>query len=119
MTQYDASQRVSLDDTSEVRGSHEELGYAAIARVGPAIIVRETYLPGWHWAQHMRPKGDDETCQMPHHRYVISGHLRIRMDTGEELELGPGDACYIAPGHDAWVVGDQPCVMLDFHRHRG
>jgi hypothetical protein len=54
------------------------------------------------------------SCQVPHVGYVVSGRLVVRMDDGSEQEIGPGDAVAIPPGHDAWTVGDVPCVMLDF-----
>jgi uncharacterized cupin superfamily protein len=61
----------------------------------------------------MGPVLRTQSCQAPHTGVVLSGRLAVRMDDGTELELGPGDAHVVSPGHDAWVVGDEPCVVID------
>jgi len=70
--------------------------------------------PGWKWSQDVRPLVGTESCQTPHSCYIVSGRLAIAMDDGTRGELGPGDMALIPSGHDAWVVGDEPCTMLDF-----
>ena len=77
-------------------------------------IVKATWQPGYRWTEHMKPSIGSDTCQGTHLTYVISGRLRTRMDDGTEFDLGPGDVAITAPGHDAWVLGDEPCVVLDF-----
>jgi len=62
----------------------------------------------------VRPLAGTDTCQGTHNSYVVSGPLHVAMSNGRELELGPGDAHLVGPGHDAWVVGDEPCVTIDF-----
>lgn len=78
------------------------------------LIMRATFQPGWKWSECIKPTAGTESCQVPHINYVISGRMKIVMDDGLELEMGPGDAVEIPPGHDAWVIGSDPCVVLDF-----
>jgi quercetin dioxygenase-like cupin family protein len=77
-------------------------------------LARITLQPGWKWSEHIRPMVGTESCQVHHLQYVISGHLKIVMDDGTETQLGPGDFASIPPGHDAWVVGQEPLVCIDF-----
>ena len=85
-----------------------------IVKFGDMSIVKATWQPGWRWTEHMRSIAGTETCQGTHFTYVISGSLRTRMDDGTEFDIGPGDIAITAPGHDAWVLGDEPCIGLDF-----
>ena len=78
------------------------------------MLTRCTLQPGWRWSQHVRPLTRTESCQVQHIQYVLSGRLTIRMDDGSRLDLQAGDFAVIAPGHDAWVVGDEPFVAVDF-----
>jgi quercetin dioxygenase-like cupin family protein len=78
------------------------------------VIMRATFQPGWKWSECVKPTAGTESCETPHINYIISGKLKIVMDDGTEKELGPGDAAEIPPGHDAWVVGNEPCVAIDF-----
>lgn len=89
-------------------------GKVDIARVGPVVCGRGTFEPGWRWTADLSGITGTSTCQADHVGYVLSGRMHVRMDSGEELELGPGEAFIIAPGHDAWTVGDEACVVLDF-----
>lgn len=73
-----------------------------------------TLQPGWKWSNDVRPLVKTESCQMSHIQYVLSGRLKIVMDDGKDLEIEPGDAVLIPPGHDAWVVGDEPFLAIDF-----
>ncbi len=74
---------------------------------------RVTLKPGWKWSQHVRPMAKTDFCDVMHVQYVISGRLKIAMADGTETELGPGDFTVIAPGHDAWVIGNEPFVAID------
>ncbi len=81
-------------------------------RVGPVTIGRGVYHPGWRWSVHVGPQtGLDSQA---HVGYVESGRFAVRGSDGTQHEVGPGAAFYAGPGHDAWVVGDEPCVALDF-----
>ena len=77
-------------------------------------IGRATFEPGWSWEKCVKPIVKTESCQAPHTSYIISGRMKVRMDDGTESEGGPGDTAVIPPGHNAWVVGNEPCVMIDF-----
>ncbi|MGZ4387343.1 MAG: cupin domain-containing protein [Gaiellaceae bacterium] len=84
----------------------------AAARLGGLDVGRGVYLPGWRWTRHARPAEGGES--QAHTGYVLSGRLAVRAADGSETEVGPGQAFHVGPGHDAWVVGDEPCVALDF-----
>jgi rhodanese-related sulfurtransferase len=75
--------------------------------------VKVTLEPGWRWSEHIRPTLKTESCQQSHLQYVLSGHLRVIMDDGEQIDLEPGDFVRIPPGHDAWVLGEEPFCALD------
>ena len=77
-------------------------------------IGRATFEPSWSWEKCVKPIVKTESCQAPHTSYIISGRMKVRMDDGTESEGGPGDTAVIPPGHNAWVVGNEPCVMIDF-----
>ena len=82
-------------------------------RLASAIVGRGEYLPGWKWSEHARPQtGRDSES---HIGYVISGRIMVMGADGLEVEVGPGEAFEAEPGHDAWVVGDETCIALDFH----
>ena len=77
-------------------------------------IGQGTFEPGWKWSNDVKPLAGTESCEAPHTGYCISGSMIIRMNDGEEMLIKAGDAFQIPPGHDAWVEGSEPCVMLDF-----
>ncbi len=101
-------------------GSPEEVrpfvanGHADVVTVGGGPVIYGTFEPGWKWSEHLKPIAGTDSCQAPHMLYCISGRMHIVMDDGTEGEMGPGDLCWIAPGHDAWTVGDEPCIAVDF-----
>jgi quercetin dioxygenase-like cupin family protein len=70
--------------------------------------------PGWKWSECVKPIVGTESCQVLHTGYVVSGQMKLVHDDGSEKEIGPGDVYVIRPGHDAWVVGDEPYVGIDF-----
>jgi uncharacterized protein (TIGR02246 family) len=91
-----------------------ERGEVQIVNLTGMTVGRATFRPGWRWSTDVKPVVGTDSCQMAHSSYVVSGRFHVRMDDGTELELGPGDAHVVSPGHDAWVVGDEPCVAIDF-----
>jgi len=89
-------------------------GTLELATLEDATLARATLQPGWKWSEHIRPIVNTESCQVQHLQYVIRGRLRIVQDDGSQMDLGPGDFASIPAGHDAWVVGDEPFVCIDF-----
>lgn len=77
-----------------------------------AAIGLGTYMPGWKWSLHAGAQTGKPSEK--HIGYIISGQFIIQSPSGEETLVGPGDAFEIGSNHDAWVVGDEPCVALDF-----
>ena len=102
----------SFDSPDEVR-PFEGGGEARVVRVAGQEIGRGVFEPGWRWSTNVKPIAGTDSCQFPHLNYVISGRMRITMDDGEQAEVGPGDVVSIPPGHDAEVIGDEPCVTID------
>jgi hypothetical protein len=89
-------------------------GKVELVTIGGATVGRAVLEPGWSWAKSVRPLAKTKSCEAPHFQYHVSGVLRIRMDDGTEFDCGPGDVSLLPPGHDAWVVGNEPAVVVDF-----
>jgi mannose-6-phosphate isomerase-like protein (cupin superfamily) len=89
-------------------------GKFEIVRVGGLTIGRASYEPGWKWSTHVGPAAGTRSCQVEHVGLVVSGRAAVAMDGGTMYEIGLGDLFYIAPGHDSWVIGDEPYVSLHF-----
>ena len=85
---------------------------------GDLSLMKVTFEPGWRWSEHVKPTAKTSSCEVSHVNYGVSGRLHVRMDDGTESEIGPGDVQLLPPGHDAWVVGDEPYVGLDFQGGR-
>ncbi len=85
-----------------------------VVTVGGHTIGRATFSPGWRWSQSVKPIANTELCESEHVCYVISGRMGVLMKDGTQAEFGPGDAMYVRPQHDAWVIGQTPCVLIDF-----
>ena len=89
-------------------------GKVELVTIDNVTIGRGTFEPGWKWSESLKPIVHTDSCQAPHTHYHVSGRLHVRMDDGTEMEYGPGDVGVIPPGHDAWVVGKEPVVVIDF-----
>jgi len=89
-------------------------GHLELVKIGGATIGRAVFEPGWRWATSLQPIVKTKSCDAPHFQYHVSGVLRIRMDDGREFDCGPGDVSLLPSGHDAWVVGNEPAVVVDF-----
>ena len=98
----------SLEAPDEVRGRTRLVDLGG-ARIGLAVFE-----PGWRWSVHSKPMIGGDSCRTAHLGYLISGRLAVLMDDRTESEIGAGCAFRIPPGHDAWVVGDQPCTFVEF-----
>ena|SRR5438270_13994333 len=90
-------------------------GQAEIIDIGGAQIGRLVFQPGWRWSNDVKPIAQTASCEAPHFQYHVSGTLGIRMDDGTEMVAGPGDVTSLPSGHDAWVIGDEPVVTVDFY----
>jgi len=101
-----------FDAPDEVR--EFELGRFEIVRLGGMTIGRATYQPGWKWSLHVGPATDAMSCHVEHVGMVVAGCATAAMDDGRVIEMRAGDVFYIPPGHDSWVVGDEPYVSLHF-----
>lgn len=88
-------------------------GKVDIVHVGDTDVARLMFEPGWKWSVDVRPVAQTQTCQSAHLGYVVSGRMHVKMDDGLEIDLSPGEAFFIPPGHDAWVTGDETCVAFD------
>jgi len=88
-------------------------GKVDVVSLGGFTFGLGTFEPGWKWSESVKPIVKTESCQASHTGYQVSGMMHVKMDDGTEYDLGPGDTGVIPPGHDAWVVGDEPAVMLD------
>jgi quercetin dioxygenase-like cupin family protein len=104
----------SFDSPEEVRPFGEGSGQLELVNLDGGAVGRATFNPGWQWSKHVKPIAGTDSCQAPHMGYFISGRMKIVMDDGEEAEFGPGDYMVCPPGHDAWIVGDEPCVVIDW-----
>jgi len=103
----------NFESPDEVR-PFEGKGQAEVLNIGGKTVGRATFEPGWKWSENVKPIAGTDSCEVSHLGYVISGRMRVYMDDGSEAEVGAGDVMAIPPGHDAEVVGDEPCVSLDF-----
>ncbi|WP_162428680.1 cupin domain-containing protein [Pontibacter pudoricolor] len=111
----------TLNEKAEVKnfGSPDEVrnfpkGKLELIKVGGAIVGKATLEPGWRWAESVKPIAKTDSCEAAHFQYHIAGVLRVRMDDGTEFDCKPGDVSTLPPGHDAWVVGDEPAIIVDF-----
>lgn len=103
----------SFDAPDEVR-KFEDHGYVDCVTLAGKVVGRGQFEPGWVWSNDVKPIAGTPSCQVSHLGYCVSGRMRIHMDDGTQMDIGPGDAVAIPPGHDAEVIGDEACVMLDF-----
>ena len=87
-----------------------------VVHVGSTTAARFTFQPGWRWSDAVKPIAKTDSCQNRHVGAIVSGQLHVRHTDGSEGEAGPGDAYVIEPGHDAWVVGDEPVVAYEFEQ---
>jgi class 3 adenylate cyclase len=108
--------RKRFDHPDEVRTV--EKARIELVELGELAIGRAVFEPGWRWSEHVKPIVGTESCQVHHIGYVVSGHLHIEMSDGASLEVMGGDAFEIPPGHDAWVVGNEPWVSVDWAGRR-
>jgi hypothetical protein len=101
-----------FDTPDEVREFPQ--GHLDVVTIGGATVARAVLEPGWRWATSVQPLAKTKSCEAPHFQYHLAGVLHIRMDDGTELDCRPGDVSLLPSGHDAWVVGNEPVIIVDF-----
>ncbi|KQX50140.1 MULTISPECIES: cupin domain-containing protein [unclassified Streptomyces] len=106
--------RRSFDAADETRPFEDGKGRLDLLTSGRGPVGRAVFEPGWKWSQHVKPLAGTDSCQASHVGYVVSGRMKVVMDDGESAEFGAGDYMEVTPGHDAWVLGDEACVALDW-----
>jgi len=102
----------SLNKPDEVRTFDK--GKLELINLDGRTVGRATLQPGWKWSQSVKPLANTKSCEAPHFQYHMSGTLRVKMDDGTERDFKAGDVSLLKAGHDAWVVGNEPVVVIDF-----
>lgn len=103
----------NLDKPDETR-PFQGKGNVAVVTIGELTVGRGIFEPGWKWSTNVKPIAGTDSCQSNHTAYVVSGRMIVRANDGSEIEYGPGDVMVAPAGHDAWVVGNEPCVAVDW-----
>ena len=101
----------NFSDADEVKNPPK--AKVEIVKLGNVNASKLVLQPGWVWSECIKPTVGGDSCQAGHVGVVISGRLGCSHNDGSRIEVGPGDAYYFAPGHDGWVLGDEPCVMYE------
>ena len=102
----------SFDAPDEIRSFDKSK--VEVVNLGDCEAIRVTNQPGWRWSECVKPIVGTDSCQVSHLIQVISGRIMVRMDDGSEAEFCPGDVGSVPPGHDAWIVGNEPFTSIDF-----
>jgi hypothetical protein len=90
-------------------------GKLELINMGGGVVGRLTLQPGWKWSSHVKPIAGTDWCEAPHFQYQVSGKAHVVMASGEEFDTVAGDIMALPSGHDAWVIGDEPAVFIDWH----
>lgn len=106
-------QRKNLNSSPDETRKFEK-GKIELANLDDVTIGRAVLEPGWSWEKCVKPLVKTNSCQAPHTQYMVSGRMKVVMNDGTEEEFSAGDALIIPPGHNAWVVGNDPVVAIDF-----
>jgi hypothetical protein len=107
------TEQKTFDRPDETRNF--ENGELRLLNIGGADIGMLTLQPGWRWSEHVKPIAGTELCEAPHFQYHVRGTLHVLMADGTEFDAKPGDVTALPQGHDAWVVGDEPVVVVDWY----
>jgi hypothetical protein len=110
--QQDKAEHRNFRKPDEVREFPK--GRLELVNIGGATVGRAVFEPGWKWSTSVQPLANTKSCEAPHFQYHVSGVLRILMDDGTEFDCRAGDLSLLPSGHDAWVIGDEPAVVVDF-----
>jgi hypothetical protein len=107
-----SAEQKSFEAPDETRGF--EFGQLDVLTIGGSEIGRLTLQPGWRWSDHVKPIAGTELCEAPHFQYHVQGTLHVLMADGSGFDAHPGDVTALPHGHDAWVVGEEPVVVVDW-----
>ena len=99
--------------TPDERRPFADHGHMDVITIGDFTLGRGQFEPGWRWSEDVKPIAGTDSCQARHTGICVSGQMTVRSDDGTEVTIGAGDVVVIEPGHDAWTVGDEACVLLD------
>jgi hypothetical protein len=103
---------MSFGKPDEVR--HFPKGHLELIKIGGATVGRAVFEPGWKWSESVQPIAKTKSCEAPHFQYHVTGVLMVVMDDGTKFECRPGDVSLLPSGHNAWVVGNEPAIVVDF-----
>jgi len=109
MSQLD---KANIDTPHETR-AFKAHGHVDVITLGDFTLGRGVFEPGWKWSEDVKPIAGTDSCQARHSGICLSGSMTVRADDGTEVTYGPGDVFVMAPGHDAWTVGTEACVLYD------
>jgi hypothetical protein len=84
-----------------------------VVTLGDFTLGRGTFEPGWRWSEDVKPIAGTDSCQVRHTGFCLSGSMTVKHDDGTEVTINQGDVVLLEPGHDAWTLGDEPCILLD------
>jgi hypothetical protein len=90
-------------------------GRLELVNIGGGSVGRLVLEPGWRWSEHVKPLAKTDLCEAPHFQYHAAGTLHVIMADGSEFDAGPGEITFLPAGHDAFVVGNEPVVVIDWH----
>ena len=120
-TEHASHQVIATDEKAEVKNFNKPdevrefpKGRLELLKIGGATVGRGTFQPGWKWSESVMPIAKTKSCEAPHFQYQVSGIMEVKMDDGTMLICKPGDVSLLPEGHDAWVVGNEPVIVVDF-----
>lgn len=109
MTSMDKRNIDTPDETRKFQGH----GHVDVVTLGDFTLGRGTFEPGWKWSTDVKPIAGTDSCMTRHTGICLSGQMTVRWDDGREEAIGAGDVFLLEPGHDAWTVGEEPCILFD------
>jgi len=120
-TEHATHHLIATDEKAEVKNFNQPdevrefpLGRLELVKIGGATVGKGIFQPGWKWSEPVMPIAKTKRCEAPHFQYHISGILEVKMDDGTVVICKPGDVSLLPEGHDAWVVGNEPVIVVDF-----
>jgi quercetin dioxygenase-like cupin family protein len=105
--------RISIE-SGENRPFKDGKGHVDVVDTPSGAVGRAVFDTGWRWSEHVKPIAGTDSCQAAHMGFVVSGRMRVVMDDGTAEDYGPGDVMIAPPGHDAWTLGNEACVVVDW-----